>query len=407
MLVLAGLAMPVLIGMGGLAIEGANWYQTKRELQNAADTAATAAATNGKSSYVGEARAVTAQYGFTHGVNGTTIEVSNTAICPDGGSPCYSVTISRPIPIVFAQVVGFTGNTTLNGANAVSITSTAVAKQGIERRKYCVMALDAIGTAILSNGAPKADLSGCNIVSNSNMRCNGHDLKADHADAVGVVDDCGVSRTSNIPPVSDPYKNLAGNIPRNSCGSPAPTNVAGTQNWTGTKTFCGDLNLTGDVTLTGDNVVIVIENGSLNLDEYVLRTASGKTATIIFTGNNSFDHQINGKKKGAVLDIRAPDSGIWKGIAIYYDPSVTENVDLDYNGNTPSLAVTGAIYMPNSNVSFGGAVGKFTSGTERCTILVVKGLQIHGTAAMLSQDCEALGFDMPTGSLPGRGILVD
>ncbi len=69
--------------------------------------------------------------------------------------------------------------------------------------------------------------------------------------------------------------------------------------------------------------------------------------------------------------------------------------------------MTGIIYMPNSNLSFGGAVGKFTTGSERCTILVVKSLEIHGTAAMLAQDCEALGYTMPTNSLPGRGILVN
>ena len=42
-LLLSAVAMPVLVGMAGLAIEGGNWYQTKRAMQNAADSAAIAA----------------------------------------------------------------------------------------------------------------------------------------------------------------------------------------------------------------------------------------------------------------------------------------------------------------------------------------------------------------------------
>lgn len=408
-LVMAALGMPVLIGMCGLAIEGGNWYQAKRAIQNAADTAAIAAATNGSSSYIAEARAVAAQYGFTHGEDSTTVEVSDTASCPSGGADCYSVTITQAIPLIFAPIVGFEGNTTADGAQAVSVQSMAVAKQGSEPRKYCVMALATSGEAIRSNGGPKADLSGCNIISNADMNCNGHDLKAVNADAVGYVDTCGLSRTPNVEPVPDPYEDLAANIPStSSCGAtPTATNISGSQSWTGTKVFCGDVNLKGNVTLTGASVIIVIKNGSLNLGQYVMKNDAGKRATIIFTGTNAYSHQVTGTKKGALLDIVAPDSGIWKGIAIYYDPYLTSGVDLDYSGNKMDWAITGVVYMPHSEVTFSGAVGKGSAGTSKCMILVVNTLLINGTGAMLSQDCETLGWTMPTGSMPGRVSLVN
>ncbi len=406
-LVMAAFALPVLIGICGLALEGASWYQTTRAMQNAADTAAIAAATNGSAGAAAEARAVAGQYGFAHDGDATIVDVDDTAACPTGGpSKCYRVAITRKVPLLLAQVIGYSGTSLVSGKPAVALSSAAVAKPGSAPRKYCVMALATIGTALESNGAPKADLSGCNIVSNSDMNCNGHNLKADNADAVGYVDDCGISRTPNIEPVEDPYKSLADNIPASTCTKPSATSVTGNQAWTGTKTFCGDLNLTGDVTLTGDNVTIVIQNGSLNLGDSMLKTATGKTATIIFTGSDSYQHKINATKKGAILDIKAPDSGVWKGIAVYYDPAMTKNIDLDYDGNRPSYAITGVIYMPNSNVSFGGAVGKATSSTEKCMVLVVNTLEIHGTGAMLSGDCEALGYTMPTGNMPARASLV-
>lgn len=407
-LVMTALALPVLVGMTGLALEGANWYQVKRAMQNAADTAAVAAATNGGSSYLAEAQAVASQYGFTNGADHTDVSASNRAACPAGGSDCYSVTISRKIPLIFARIIGFTGNTAAGEASAVSLSSMAVAKQGRQPRKYCVMALDTTGEAIRSNGAPHADLTGCNIVSNADMNCNGHNLKATNADAVGKVDTCGLSRTSGVDPVVDPYAQLAPHIPntRECGGKVTATSIKGDQNWTGTKVFCGDVNLTGDVTLKGNSATIVINNGSLNLDRYTFKTASGSTATIIFTGDNNYDHQVTGNKKGATLDIVAPSSGTWKGIAVYQAPLISNGVDLEYKGNKMDWAVTGVVYLPKADVTLSGAIGKGTANQSKCTILVVKTLLINGTGAMLSQDCESLGYTMPTGSTSGRASLV-
>jgi len=70
---LSALAMPVVLGSLGLGAEVASWYGGKRSLQNAADSAAVAAATNASGSYVDEARAVAARYGFQQGVDGVSI----------------------------------------------------------------------------------------------------------------------------------------------------------------------------------------------------------------------------------------------------------------------------------------------------------------------------------------------
>src|ERR1700751_5466203 len=77
--VMMGFLLPPLIGTFGLGYEVANWYLTTRSMQNAADSAALAAATNASTGWDTEARAVAAQYGFADGINNVTVTVSNAA----------------------------------------------------------------------------------------------------------------------------------------------------------------------------------------------------------------------------------------------------------------------------------------------------------------------------------------
>ncbi len=195
-LTIFAISLPLMIGGLGLSVEGANWYQTKRALQNAADEAVVAAATNNTSTYQSEARAVTAKYGFTNGSSNVTVTASNAATCPDGTTTCYSVTITKKLELLFLPIFGFTGNSTIGTAGAELISSTAVASFQTSPRNYCILALAGSAPSVsavefLTNGAPKADLAGCSVMSNASMDCNGHDLNADYGDAHGTASGCG------------------------------------------------------------------------------------------------------------------------------------------------------------------------------------------------------------------------
>ena len=118
-MMMSALAMPVMLGMAGLALEGGNWYHLQRKMQNAADAAAIAAAADGTSArYLAEARAVAATYGFSNGVNNTTVTATNAASCPAGGSTCYKVTISNNVALIFSNLVGYRGTTTIGNAKS-------------------------------------------------------------------------------------------------------------------------------------------------------------------------------------------------------------------------------------------------------------------------------------------------
>lgn len=412
-IVTAALALPVVLGSFGLGAEGASWFATKRALQNAADAAAIAAATNAGSTYAVEAKGVAARYGQADGVDGVTVTADNSVACPAGAGagPCYQVTVSRPMPLMLSQVVGYGGNGTLNGSPAQVISATAVAVQGPTKRGYCVLALGTSGKdpALTSDGAPDADLSGCNVMSNTGATCNGHNTGADVGDAHGKNNGCGVVQHSNVSKASDPYADLAKNIPADPCNgvySPppakkkdpyAPLTSSGPQ--------CGTKGLNGDMTITQDTT-LVIYNGDLALNGHTLQTAEGASLTLIFAGSNSYSHTITGD---GVLDFAAPakDSGsVWQGVAIYQAPNLTNSVDMTYAGNSPTWDITGAVYLPHATATFKGAVNKATNGAS-CFVLVADTIVVSGTANILARgECDKAGVTQPTAQVAGRGKLV-
>lgn len=420
------LALPVVIGALGLGVETASWMTSKRAMQNAADAAALAAATNAGSEYGAEAQAVASRYGFKHGADGVTVEVNNTAACPgDMASQCYRVTISRPMPLLLAQVVGYGGDAKIGDAPAKLVSAEAVAKRGTTPREYCVLALaktEISEPELLTHGAPKANLSGCSVMSNGDARCTGHDLAADFGDAFGENDGCGKVRRSKVPKVADPYEKMADNIPKeDGCTGSTPypqipsskkdpalpeTNkLSGNQtSWSGPVKLCGDQQLVGPVTITQD-ATIYIYNGQLDTNGYKIQTAPGVSATLVFTGENGggYTHAPTG---GGTLDITAPKSGPWQGMALYQDPSLNTGVDISEAGNKPTWNMTGVAYLPRASVTFSGAVNKSSNG-KSCFALVVDNLTINGTGSILAHgECNEAGVKMPTGAADSRGKLV-
>jgi Flp pilus assembly protein TadG len=435
--VIMGFLFPVLIAAFGLGFEITNWYLRTRSMQNAADAAAIAAATNSSSNYNVEAAAVATLYGYTNATNNVTVAASNTAPCPAGfTAPCYSVTISSMVPLYLTEVIGYQGNSSLNGARQQTLTSSAVANKPIVQQPICMLGLDTTGTAVRSNGGPTTNFTGCTVMSNSAGTCNGSNLQATMGLAHGTNNGCGFIQHSNIPILADPYAYMASNIPTDlpsrcsntysqesrhgSTWSGGTTwsgskNLSGTASLVGNTLICGDLRLTGDVTINAPSgAVLYIENGLLDLQGYTLRTASGSSVTIVFTGTNtgSYQHYPTDNSGGSagVLDIQAPTSGPFHGMALYQDQALTRNVDFTYAGNNPTWNLTGGTYFPNADVTISGVVNKSANGAQ-CFVMVAQDILINGNGAFYSQTpdgsgCKAAGLDMPMATIPGRAKLV-
>jgi uncharacterized membrane protein len=191
-----GLVMIPLLGFLGLGFEVSNWYLITRGMQNAADAATLAAAINNGPNYDVEASAVAATYGFVNGVNNVTIAVSNTATCPiTGDQTYYSVAISGYTPLLLSQVAGFQGNGNINGSLQKQLSALAIAKAS-SPADVCLLALASSGTspAINTNGAPTANMNGCDSMSNTAANCNGHNLGLGISFAVGSNSGCGAKQ---------------------------------------------------------------------------------------------------------------------------------------------------------------------------------------------------------------------
>jgi len=417
--IVSALALPALMGTFGLGTEVASWYANQRAMQNAADSSAIAAASNASASYAIEAKAVAAHYGYVDGQNGVTVVASNAAACPTGGASCYSVTISKPMPLILAQFVGYGGDTTLAGSPAKRIRAIAVAKQGTVQRPYCLVALGQSGTTIRSNGAPFADMSGCNLMSNGDATCNGHNLGADVGDAHGSNNGCGVTQNSGAPVMSDPYSGLSSNIPPDPCGGtypqepakkkgaalPGSNQFSGSYSWGSTVTVCGDMQLTGQTTISNSAgpTTLVIYNGDLDLNGFTLQSTAGTGLTIVFAGDNSYSHVPTG---GGALDYAAPTTGPWSGVAMYQAPNLSSGVDISAAGNSPTWNITGLVYAPHSSVTFSGAVNKASNGLS-CFALMVNDVTINGTGSILAHgQCAQAGLILPSNPVPGRAQLV-
>jgi Flp pilus assembly protein TadG len=417
--VLAALTAPIFLGASALGFETTYWMAIKQNMQNAADSAAIAASTNGSANYATEAKAVSAQFGYTDGTNHVTVTSSNSAACPSGGNTCYSVSVSTIVPLFLTQIIGFRGDTTLDNGPAKTVTATAIATKGTVARQYCVLALGTVGSAIQSNGASKANLGGCSTMSNGASTCNGGNLNADFGDAHLNNNGCGNTQTSGVPLVPDPYSGLAANIPANPCKSysqeptkkndpalPASNQWSGNKSLSGNSVVCGDLQLTADVTIdAGSGATLVIENGQLDTNGHTLRTPSGSGVTVVFSGTNAagYTHAPTG---GGTLDIAAPTSGAWSGVAVYQDPNLNSGTNIAAAGNTPAWDITGLVYLPHSDVTFSGIVNKASNG-KSCFSIVVNTIVLNGTASILPKgECAAAGLNMPTNQVPGRGQLV-
>ena len=410
----------------GMATEGGSWYLITRAMQNAADSAVIAAATNGGnggSDFATEGASVASSYGFTNAVNNSTVTVpaqktySNVTACVSAPG-CYRVTITKNVQLYLMELVGYHGNTTVNGIQGQQLSAVALATLETVNAPFCLTALGNGNQAIRMNGVPNATLA-CDVESNGGSTCNGHKLTTGYSDSVSTTNnDCGAHQHLGAPSATDPYASLASNIPPNPCGGnynleptkkkdpPLPASNMWTANSVPANPVCGDYQLQNNITISSDSV-LVIENGNLDLNGFTLTTTGTAGLTIILTGTNSasFSHVIEG---GGTLNISSPTSGTWSGMSIYQDPNVATQ-SLSYSGNSPQWDISGIVYMPKTDFTASGAVLQATNG-HTCFVLVVNTILVNGTGNLFytnpTSQCPQQGANPPTNQAYVIGELV-
>ena len=428
--VLLAIALSAIVGFAGLGSEVGAWYYTKRAMQGAADSAATtaaaalAAATSSGTSVTSTqltnaGRSVAAAFNFPNGTASTTVAVNNppatttnltACSSPFAAFNCYvEVVISQPQTALLSALFLSTGPTITS--RAVAFANTTAADQG------CVLALDRNSDiGLTTSGNPALTFTGCALYVNSPLTpgavsMNGSaTINTAAAYISGSLSGSGLTATDGIftgvNPIGDPYAGVSVSWP-----SPKPdasnNKNCNQKNYkaTGGKTdtisasgttpyvFCGGLSIQGNSTLNLCPGTYIVDQGTLDLNSGTINappsSGCGGTSggvTIILSNDNGgapADVVINGNFN---VNLQAPSSGSYSGIALFQDRLACAGCKNKINGGSTSN-ITGAVYFPTNAVEYAGGVA---AGGAQCTQLIAYTITFKGNSTFNSS-CNSAG----------------
>jgi len=346
-LVVTALVVPIMVGCIALAVDMGVLYHEKRDLQIAADAAAIAGAVdylyNGSDpSAKTAAAAASSVNGFTDGTNGVTVTTSvPPADGPNSGTAGYvEAVVSKPIKTVFMSVFGF---------NNVTVKARAVAgTPGIGAA--CIWALAKTGTGLDLQGAYDIEATNCGVYVNSttsdavSVTGNGGTMNTAFVDAVGNTvpkhQTSPTPVTPNTAPRTDPWGNLTG---------PTPTNGGCTTTDSSTTSITGSVTGPGAGYAVCYTKAVTLSGATLGAGTYTFE--SGVTISGTVTVNSGTIDIYSGsfnQPSNTLLNITAPTSGAYNGIAIMQPASNTANLQVQFGSNNETL--DGYIFAPGAEV---------------------------------------------------------
>lgn len=368
-LILTALALPVLLGFIALAVDVGVLFRAKRNVQIAADAAAMGAAMdylyNGSvPSAQAAGMADATSNGFTNGVGGVAVAIH----CPPstgpntgaGNSFCEAI-ITQPNPVFFMAV--FNRSSVTVGARAVAGSPTT--------SSGCVYVLSSSASPAMSlQGSFDFTATNCGIIVDSNdsgalqFTGGGGTLTAASVSVVGGTSgqtgDSTPAPVTGVAPISDPL-NLTG---------PTPTNGLCTSTSTATS-------LTGTIASPAGGVVcyskaVTMSNVTLGTGTYVFENGVTLSNDITSgTGGTTLDIESGSLSvnTGTVLNLVAPTSGTYNGIALMQPASNSSEISIQKGDSSGSL--TGIIYAPSAELYFQDSGGDKSGGVSFTTDLIV------------------------------------
>ncbi len=416
MIVMLAVSLSTLLAFMGLAVDVGLLFHARRQVQTAADAAASAAALdyryNGSTSGANTAGLAAAS---ANGLKDTTLggTATVTILNPvtglygnSNGTVFVQAVVSEPNPTFFMKLLSF---------GSVRVAAKAVA--AIAASNGCVWALGTTGKDIDNTGSGDLSVPNCEIYddSSSSNALNETGSGSITAAKIGVVGNYNKTGSGSISPkpmigmvaVSDPLASLQPPaIPTGSCsGSGCTVSNTGSSNMSinqGTYTSISNTG-SGTLTLNPGNYII---NGNL--------TNSGSGSLILGPGNYTIDGSFTSSGSGSLtlgaglyivegnlqlsgsgpmsgagvsfytggqtsvsgsgnVNISAPTSGAQDGILFFQSRSDTQTMSIT---GSASLGLNGIVYVPSGQLNFtGSGSGKMN------TDLVVKSLNITGSGS--------------------------
>ncbi len=411
-LILAGMALPLLVGSAGLATDTIHWTLWKRELQRAADSAAIAGvyerlasnATTGVSGVVDHDLELNHHTGEIGGValalEATYPKVSFPA---DAGDMVDQVKVELAVKKVLPFSSLF-----MSDAPVIHAEATAASVPGSDL--FCVVSLekDPKYSGIIISGNAGIDMD-CSFMSNSPSPNSAYakgsaEVYADSVAAVG-----GIQESTNwhvdsydpySPAVADPFANVTPSPGDMKCAGKwkkqGNTNVwendvldentviADAVDSNGAKANCwSSMSVGANQTLNLPSGTYYINGG----DAFIQGDLNCTGCTIVLTNKSTSATAPIGEFKvnaDAKINISAPtgENDYYKGIAIYQDRRAPEGVNYvnKINGNSESV-ITGALYFPKQELQYNGTGNTVAS----CTLFVSRRINFTGNSGTLNK----------------------
>jgi Flp pilus assembly protein TadG len=384
--IIAGIALPALAVAAGFAVDQATLIRTHAELQNTGDAAALAAAKAMGSQDASEeaeerARAAGAEFIKAHSSD------SSYTVTPSSENATVEVSVSAERPMLFGAFFGSKTRTV-----RVEATATYLA----EMRSGCMIALDESNVVgIRLQGSAKVKAPDCGIWSNASGHsairmqgapelvgrevCGaGASGNAEHRISPELTTDCGIA--------PDPYKGRLANMPTGCTYSdfefPRKAKMASLS----PGIYCGGLEIDSiDVTLQPG--LYVITDGALSMKGNA--TLSGSGVTLLINGEGAaLDMQGN-----PAIAISAMDTGGFAGIALAVT-NTGDEADTSTLQGSPSLELSGSIYMPGQKLELQGSPRITMSGDSDKLIASRFDLQGSPDILIAANDTETMVADI-------------
>ena len=371
MLIVAALSLLVLFGFLALSCDIGLLFRAKRNLQIAADAAATAGALdfyyNGSSSSAQSAALEAASAnGLTNGQRGVVVTVNsppkqgpNSGVLGD-----VEVVIEQPNPTIFMKMFD---------RDAMTVAARAVGGTPLPT-KTCVYVLSPTGAdAMQLSGSFDVSVSHCGVMVDSSdpnaLQFTGSSgyLSASSISVVGgdsgQTGDSSPTPVTGAPAQNDPIR-MSGPVPPGGC-----TETSTATSRTGSITGPG----TGEALCFTNPVAL--NNVTLGSGIYVFENGVTTTGTITSgTGGTTLDVYSGAltMNSGTVLDLVAPTSGDTNGIALM-EPSWNSSAITIQKGNVTG-SLTGIIYAPAAELYLQDSGGDKSGGISLTTDLIINKL---------------------------------
>lgn len=388
-LVIAGAALPIVVGSAGLATDTIQWSLWKRQLQRAADSAALAGVYGRLASQAVTTGACSASTPLSRDLTlgNVNTRLGMTPTCTAESPPASGAWTAAGFSAVRVNMsaqrtLPFSG-LFMTAAPTITVSATAAV---VQSGRYCAKALDnAIETGINFSGSATVNL-GCGIIANaqgsSAVDGNGSSsITASPVAAVGQIANSSNFTTGTTfqpysPPTTDPYASVNPPTVPNGCNQSAIRGNANSVSASNTTVCYSDLTLSSGQTATFTDATVILNGGDLTVNAGASLTCLRCTfvlttnATTI-TSNSIGKVTFNG---GAHVSLTAPTTGTYSGLVIYKDRRAPDcNNCNKINGDSTSY-IEGGIYVPSQELQFSGDSGMNTN----CVQLVAWQLTFTG-----------------------------